>query len=219
MLITTSLAVAAFTTAVAAAATSTSSVPPLVIRVAVESDAPASLVSRALAEADAVWRASGITFIWDRVPAKAASRFDQNRGGAAGGLRVVIGNSRGAVHEGRMPLGWIQFDSDSPAQEIYLSYRNAVDFMADSTMVVGVLSRMPALEQEFNLARAMGRALAHELGHYLLASKAHTRGGLMQASHTAHEFFGYARNGFRVDAAQRQLIAARLQRDAVVVQR
>ena len=219
MLITTSLAVAAFTTAVAAAATSTSSVPPLVITVDVESDASAALVSGALAEADAVWRATGITFVWKRPSAKAASRLDQNRAGAAAGLRVVIGNSRGTVHDDRMPLGWIQFAAGSPAQEIYLSYRNAVDFMADSAAVVGVLSRMPPLEQEFNLSRAMGRALAHELGHYLLASKAHSRGGLMQATHSAYEFFGHARNGFSIDAAQRQLIAARLQRDGVVVRR
>ena len=40
------------------------------------------------------------------------------------------------------------------------------------------------------LARAMGRALAHEMGHYLLASKEHTKNGLMQAHRTATEFFG-----------------------------
>ena len=33
---------------------------------------------------------------------------------------------------------------------------------------------MPLAQREMLLARAMGRALAHELGHYLLASKIHT---------------------------------------------
>ena len=34
---------------------------------------------------------------------------------------------------------------------------------------------MPIFEREMLMARAMGRALAHELGHYFLASKEHTQ--------------------------------------------
>jgi hypothetical protein len=69
------------------------------------------------------------------------------------------------------------------------------------------------------LGRAMGRALAHEIGHYLLASKLHTARGLMQASHTASEFFGADRRSFAIDAAQRQAVAARLRQAPLVVSR
>ena len=51
--------------------------------------------------------------------------------------------------------------------------------------VVGIVEQMPQSQRETLLARAMGRALAHELGHYLLASKVHTEHGLMKAVLTA----------------------------------
>jgi hypothetical protein len=218
MLIITSLAAAVLSTSLAAAVANTTTLPPMVIAVRVAADLSPSFVSRMLDETDAVWRTTGLTFIWRRI-SSAPARPDQYPANAPTGLSVVIGDSRGTMRDGRVPLGWIQFEQGSPMQEIYVSHRNAVDYMADAQGVVGVLNAMPVAEREIKLARAMGRALAHELGHYLLASKAHTRTGLMQASHTASEFFEYARRGFGIDAAQRQLIAARLRQDAVVVRR
>ena len=74
-----------------------------------------------------------------------------------------------------------------------------------------------ALAQQ--LARAMGRALAHELGHYLLASKAHTQRGLMKPVMTAVELFMPDASVFRIDPAQRRAVAARLRGDAMVASR
>ena len=65
----------------------------------------------------------------------------------------------------------------------------------------------------------MGRALAHELGHYLLASKVHTARGLLKASRTAAELFSIERAGFKIDPLQRQQIAARMRGDSLVVRR
>jgi hypothetical protein len=91
--------------------------------------------------------------------------------------------------------------------------------MEGSQAVIGRMSQMTMVAREVNLARVMGRALAHELGHYLLASKAHTATGLMQATHSAADFFDFQRRSFAVDATQRQLIAARLRQHDVVVSR
>jgi hypothetical protein len=218
MLIITSLAAAALAASPAAAASTPSAPPPMVVTVAAIADVPPSLVSRVLEEADAIWHPTGLAFVWRRVPRSAVIRLDQDPFDASCGLRVVIGDARGEANANRLPLGWIQFDHQHPAQEIYVSYQNAVDFMAGASGVTGPVSRMPPAEKEIKLARAMGRALAHELGHYLLASKVHTQRGLMQANHTATDFFDYSRHGFDIDAAQRQLIAA-LRQDAVVVRR
>ncbi|HMF95659.1 MAG TPA: hypothetical protein VKE96_15260 [Vicinamibacterales bacterium] len=190
----------------------------MVVSVTAVADVPPSLVSRVLDEAAAIWHPTGVAFVFRRVPWSIAARLDQNPFDAAGGLRIVIGNARGTSHDGLLPMGWIQFEHESPAQEIYLSYRNAIDFMTDSSAVAGAITHMPPVEKEIKLARAMGRALAHELGHYLLASKAHTQRGLMRASHTASEFFDFSRRGFEIDLAQRQLIAA-LWRDGVIASR
>ncbi len=139
-------------------------------------------------------------------------------------LRVVIGNERGPDADTRgdnaTPLGWIVFDErDLPASEIYVSYENVATYMVNSRAVVGPTDRMPIAEREILMARAMGRALAHEIGHYLLASKVHTARGLMQAKHTAYEFFGADGSAFTLDAAQRQAVAARLRHEPLVVSR
>jgi hypothetical protein len=91
-----------------------------------------------------------------------------------------------------------------------LSYKNAKTLMTASRVVIGDFDQMPLVRREVLLARAMGRALAHELAHYLLASKVHTKRGLLKASRTAGELFAAERNGFRIDVWQRQAIAARL---------
>ena len=74
-------------------------------------------------------------------------------------------------------------------------------------------------QRETLLARAMGRALAHELGHYLLASKAHTERGLMKAVMTAVELFMPDSGGFRIEPAQRRAVAARLRGEPMVASR
>lgn len=213
----TSLAAAALATSLAAAASTPSPLPPLVITVTEMTDMPARLVPRVLEEANAIWNSVGVTFVWRRVAPQAAARMDQVP--AATPLRIIIGTARGTARENRIPLGWIQFDDDGPAREIYVSYRNAVEYLKGSDLIVGIASQMTMLEREIYLARAMGRALAHELGHYLLASKEHTRRGLMQATHTASDFFDPQRRAFGIDVAQRQFVAARLRQDGIVVSR
>jgi hypothetical protein len=219
MLIIASLAAATFATSLAAAAPPASALPPIVVAVTVTANVSPSLVSRVLDETDAVWRASGLSFVWRRTPPSAAPRLDQPSGDVPGTLRIVIGDARGAAHDGLVPLGWIEFDEGVPAREIYLSYGNAMEFMRSAQGIVGIIDQMPTLEREIKLARVMGRALAHELGHYLLASKAHTATGLMQASHSAMSFFNRERHGFEVDSAQRQQLVARLRQDPLVVRR
>jgi hypothetical protein len=216
-MLTTSLAAAALATSLAAAASTPSPLPPLVITVTEMTDMPARLVPRVLEEANAIWNSVGVTFVWRRVTPQTAARMDQVP--AVTPLRIIIGTARGNARENRIPLGWIQFDDDGPAREIYVSYRNAVEYLKGSDLIVGIASQMTMLEREIYLARAMGRALAHELGHYLLASKEHTRRGLMQATHTASDFFDAQRRAFGIDAAQRQFVAARLRQDGTVVSR
>jgi hypothetical protein len=181
----------------------------LTVNVSVAPEVSATLVSRVLAETDDIWRSSGLTFAWQRAPREAA----------AATLHVVIGHDVRPARNGGLAIGWIVFEDSKPEQEIYLSYSNARQLMVESPGVVGVVDRMPIMEREMLLARALGRALAHEIGHYVLASKAHTLTGLMRSRVTATEFFGPDNRTFALDNGQQSSITAWLGREGIVASR
>ena len=181
----------------------------LTINVSASPDIPSALVARALDETDLIWRTAGFVFAWRQAP------LDRT----AATLHVVIGHNVRRVGEGGLALGWIRFDETTPGQEIYISYADVEQLLNESPGIVGAKERVTRFEREVLLARAMGRALAHEMGHYLLSSKQHTANGLMKAHRTATDFFGHDSRGFKLDAAQRSEITARLTQEAVVASR
>src|SRR5262249_49409881 len=152
--------------------------PPMTIRVGVAPGITPTLVAGVLAEADAIWRGAGVTFRWQpddemvRLKADATSiRPDGAPVFEPFTLHVSIGFETNQAGETHFPLGWIVFDDPStPRQEISVSYANAMTLLERSSGVVGVAATMPRMQRELLLSRAMGRALAHEVGHYLLAS-------------------------------------------------
>ncbi|HEY2904980.1 MAG TPA: hypothetical protein VGJ29_03710 [Vicinamibacterales bacterium] len=173
--------------------------PPIGVTIIVGRGVAPTLVSRILDETDAIWRGSGFSFVWQR------------DGGLPAALSITIDNTPGVQLDGQTTLGWIHFDdNDVPAPEIHLSYANAMTLLELSRGVVGPLAQMPIAERETLLGRAMGRALAHEMGHYLLASKAHTPKGLMATKRSAIDLFNSDRAHFRIDDGQRAAMAARL---------
>jgi hypothetical protein len=175
---------------------STTALPPVGVSVVVARGVPPSLVSHILEEADAIWRPA-LRFAWQqdaRLPAA---------------VRVVIENAISASGEAETPLGWVVFEGSIPQPEIHVSFANAYALLRDSREIVGSMQLMPPLQRDTLLGYAMGRALAHELGHYLLASKAHTPHGLMQARRTAAELFARDRSHFQIDEAVMVAIAAR----------
>jgi len=161
-------------------------------------DLPPALVSALLDEASAIWSAAGVRFEW--------------RGAEAAGIRVLIGGGGSAANE-PLPLGWIAFDDDGrPAPQIFLSYTNALTLLSGARNAVGRVQWMTLAQQRIYLSRALGRALAHELGHYLFATKQHTATGLMKARHSSDDLFGPDRRPFEIDRSQRDGLAARLAR-------
>ena len=223
MLIATTAAALFATIAFAAAGPAPSAaIPPITIDVTAAGELSAQLASRVLAETQAIWRAAGVGIVWRRAP-RAAVPYEQagDTGPyASNALRLIIGNNPGTASSTRRPLGWIVFDDvTGPQREIYLSYANALALMVEARGVVGLMDQMPLAQRETLLGRAMGRALAHELGHYLLASKAHTDRGLMKAVLTAVEMFAPDASGFRIDSAQRRAVAARLLGEPIVASR
>jgi hypothetical protein len=178
----------------------------LVVTLSVQPDVPPAVGDRAVAEADAIWQSSGVSIVWNRAVVRAPAS-----------LHVVIGTAHGGTNGGDVdqPLGWIVFEDGRPQPEVYVSYTNAVALLLRSSGVVGPMQAMPLLQREMYLGRSMGRALAHELGHYLLAAASHTTRGLMKARPTAFELFSPPRGPFGITPAEQARARARVEADLV----
>jgi hypothetical protein len=196
----------------AAAPAAATDVPPMIVTIVPAVDLSPQLLKAVLAEAAAIWRPGGVSFVWRHAPrAVSPARLGDPAPYMPSTLRITIGDDHGVGQEGRLPLGWVVFNEGSvPVPEIYLSLANAKAMMEAARGVIGIVDQMPVAQRETLLSRAMGRALAHELGHYLLASKLHTPRGLMKASLTAVELFTPNGGLFRIEPAQRRAVADRL---------
>jgi hypothetical protein len=122
-------------------------------------------------------------------------------------VRVLLDDARGSVSGQDLPLGWINFNASGRSEGIvHLSHRNVVQLL-DATEAY---RSRPIGYKELLAARALGRALAHELGHHLTASIVHSPSGLMKARRRVDELFSPARTGFTLNSDERHLVAKTL---------
>ena len=151
-----------------------------------------SLVQRICAEASAIWASAGIAFEWHRL----RSRDEEEE--YAWPLQVTIDDRRTSL----LPvgaLGWLIFTPDGPGRSIHLSLVCAESLLRSTPE----LTNFTIATHEALVGRTLGRALAHELGHYLLRSKVHTPNGLMRAAWASGEFLSFRRDGFELTSEQR----------------
>jgi hypothetical protein len=219
MLIATSFAVALLASPPSVAAPPVAVLPPIAVNVTSAPDVSPTLIAMMLKETEAIWRGAGFSFVWRRAPRDLApyARTADMGSFIPAPLSVVVGHDTRPSEDGTTVLGWIVFDDErSPEQEVYVSYRSTLQLLEQSE---GAVNRMPRLQRDTLLARAMGRALAHEIGHFLLRSKQHTPKGLMQASRSAWEMFTGERVRFQIAPEQQMVVAWRLRQDALALSR
>ena len=122
-------------------------------------------------------------------------------------LTLVITDRRSDAGGG---LGWIQFEGDRPSRTIHVS-RTEVERLGEQGRWVGrnIADLAPKAQQIF-VQRAMAFAIAHEVGHYLLRSKAHAATGLMRARFTSDELMRAAPGKYRLGAVERAILGQRL---------
>jgi hypothetical protein len=167
----------------------------LAIAVFAPPDMTKSLVDRIFKEAKAIWGPTGISLDWYRVTPKDVVRTWQ--------LDVTIDDDPdGAVTE-QAALGSILFTADGPEPSIHL-FRATAEASILRAEGVGDTS---VFTHEILVGRALGRALSHELGHYLLKSKEHSLCGLMRATWRSEEFLAVGRSGFELTSQQREIAA------------
>jgi hypothetical protein len=178
--------------------------PAITVRVFPGRGVSSHLVTRTLDEAAAVWNDAGISLAWRVVPNTPPPELSPTP-------HVVIADDTGRRREGAdLPLGWVHFHRpEEPDGRIHLSHANGLSLLRLTSGLGRSMGRMllPA-QVDLLLGRMLGRALAHELGHYLLKSAVHTREGLMRSRRTVQEFIGHERRGFDVNVHQRSTVVA-----------
>src|SRR5437588_1150380 len=143
-----------------------------------------ALVDTALTETATVWRPLGCVIEWE--PADPL---------AHAAVRVIFTDDEPVNSTPDDVLAWIRFlESGRPESVIHVSRVRARRLLASRR---GALDA-PVKWHDVLLSRIIGRALAHELGHYVLASKAHTATGLMRPRFTLEELVANDRAGFRL---------------------
>jgi hypothetical protein len=153
---------------------------------------PETVLTTALAEAKSLWARYRVDV---GVFGQAESVLDCDRMSEA--AVTVTFNPREAAAATAETLGDIRFDPRGVPERRLVLYYGAVVQIARSAEVLGAdASRWPAHFAEEVVGRTLGRALAHELGHFLLRWMHHSAIGLMRAEHHSSELADSRRNGF-----------------------
>jgi hypothetical protein len=159
-----------------------------------------------LREADAIWRAHGVAIV--------AAAPEPTLAPPAADVRLVVALDRTptAPAPGRPPrLGAILFDHENVPATTLTIQAAAVEATVARTRWGGrPFDQWPAAWRDTLIGRALGRVLAHEIGHYLLASRLHDRDGLMRASFDGDELLRPGRHGFAVAARDLPRLRTRL---------
>jgi len=145
----------------------------------------------AMEEVTAIWAPYGVDI-------QTADLSGPRRDGAVR-LTVVLAAHTDAI-TARDALGSILFHDDLPLPSIFV-YPNTIADLVSTTTVLGRTDREWTTGfREFVHGRVLGRALAHEIGHFLMRSRRHSSAGLMRARQPVWELVSPARDGFTLSA-------------------
>jgi hypothetical protein len=152
------------------------------------------ITSDAIGEVSSIWAHYGVD-VFRGVPAPCGPPA-----GNVIALRVITSSQRANPYA--TPLGAIEFSSDGvPGNVITVFYDDIVQF-ATKGFAFSPEPQLPLARREQMTGRVLGRVLAHELGHFLLRSRAHASEGLMRSVQLAPDLSGGPTNHFLLSASQ-----------------
>jgi len=125
-------------------------------------------------EVDRIWQPYGLTLCWTQRSNPCA--------GWGVRLTVAVADDLPTSPSLRPVVGRIQFYANGPSTDIALSVKAARGLVAQVDLGDRRLDQWPTNTWSERVPRVLGRALAHEIGHYVLHSRDHARTGLMAAS-------------------------------------
>lgn len=118
----------------------------------------------------------------------------------------------GAPFPGVSPqaLGWMPFVDGTPSPLVTVSADRTRRLLAQGRWGGRTWDRLPEEVRARLFSRALGRAIAHEVGHFLLRSSSHPPRGLMRARFTVTDLLDGDRRRFRISPGEREVLRARV---------
>jgi hypothetical protein len=132
-------------------------------------------------------------------------------------VRLIVSDRLPPAQGAGPPLGWITFIApEEPESLVTVSVATALNVMSREKWLGRRIDQLPAgIRQEF-VTRLVGWSAAHELGHYLLRTSAHSASGLMKARLTAEEVMRNDRASQRLEPQQVEALRDRAARETLL---
>jgi hypothetical protein len=155
-------------------------------------------------EVTAIWGPQGVLCLWEVSSTGGSSS-------TAPPVRIVVIDN--PIDPQAAPLkkalGWIDFHrQDGQSSVLYVSATAVKRLASMKRYGYRDLPWVSSFVIDRVMARALGRATAHEIGHYLLGTRRHSGDGLMRAAFRASDLVRRTRDGFTLDRAQRSELRA-----------
>ena len=161
------------------------------------------VVARMRTETEQIWSSLDVRIEW------ADSRRDAD---AAAGRQLTVfleGDGGPAPVSDAAVLASLHQPAEPCEDGIVRIWMRNVRQQLGTLHVDGVpFDNVPVALGDVILARALGRALAHEIGHYLLGTGAHAERGLMRARFAPPEFVEELSPRYRLTARERESLAS-----------
>jgi hypothetical protein len=126
---------------------------------------------------------------------------------------VQRGYAREPAANERVALGAIAFAEDGmPFRQVTVFFDRLLRCIKHERLGDVAEERWPPEMRERIVGRALGRVIAHEIGHYLLATRTHSSSGLMRPVQPFYELFALPHAGFLLSRGDEQRLAQRVGR-------
>jgi hypothetical protein len=147
---------------------------PLRVRLTVDAESARAFTLPVRAIVEEVWRPAGLTIAW------------VDEGAAWEGTDFWLALLHGMKPAGGEVIGRVQFDRGIPQPLARISIDDAVlwtrRYRASLLATTMMALNSGGADDVRLVERLMGYAAAHEVGHFVLASKAHAANGIMQST-------------------------------------
>jgi hypothetical protein len=162
-------------------------------------DLPVLARSVLVSEAAQIWRREGVALRWVAAP---------ESGRPSAPLRVLVISRRESVAAGTSVWTVGELVPHNGQRALAIASIAGAERVVKASSQLRLLDGQEALQ--YRLGVVLGRALAHEIGHYLLATPTHAERGLMRATIDAREFADPGARTFALDDAAGEWLRSRL---------